>query len=70
MDVAERARLFIDRRFYSCPRAIHAALGQMYVSDVRFTEMYERLRPGLAQFVCDAIGANAERTGLPAGRAR
>jgi DNA-binding transcriptional MerR regulator len=61
MDVAERARRHIDARFYPCSPAMHVALGQMYVSDPRFTESYERIRPGLAQFVCDAIRANAER---------
>jgi DNA-binding transcriptional MerR regulator len=61
MDIAERARLHIDTRFYPCSRAMHVALGQMYVTDPRFTETYERIRPGLAQFVCDAIRANAER---------
>jgi DNA-binding transcriptional MerR regulator len=61
MDVAERARLHIDRRFYPCSRAMHVALGQMVVTDPRFADTYERIRPGLAQFVCDAIRANAER---------
>ena len=61
MDVAERARLQIDRCFYPCSHAMHAALGQLYVTDPRFTENYERIRPGLAQFVCDAIRANADR---------
>jgi hypothetical protein len=61
MDVAERARLHIDTRFYPCSRAMHVALGQMVVTDPRFRDTYERIRPGLAQFVCDAIRANAER---------
>jgi DNA-binding transcriptional MerR regulator len=63
MDIAERARMQIDRRFYPCSRAMHVALGQMYVTDPRFAEAYERIRPGLAQFVCDAIRANGERDG-------
>jgi DNA-binding transcriptional MerR regulator len=65
MDLAERARLHIDRWFYPCSHAMHASLGQMYVSDPRFTETYERVAPGLAQFVCDAIRANAERARTP-----
>ncbi len=65
MDVAERARLHIDRRFYPCARAMHTALGQMYVADPRFSANYEQLRAGLAQYVCDAIRANGERFGTP-----
>jgi DNA-binding transcriptional MerR regulator len=61
MDAAERARLHIDRWFYPCSRQMHAALGRMYVSDARFAENYERRAVGLAQFVCDAIQANATR---------
>jgi hypothetical protein len=61
MDVAERHRLSIDRTFYPCSRAMHASLGQMYVDDPRFTETYERKRAGLAEYVRDAIVANAKR---------
>jgi DNA-binding transcriptional MerR regulator len=68
MDVAERARLQIDRRFYPCSHAMHEGLGNMVVSDARFTERYEKLRPGLAQFVCEAIRANAERARKVAGQ--
>ena len=32
-----------------------------YVSDPRFTKTYEDLAPGLAQYVRDAIHANADR---------
>ena len=42
-------------------RAMHAGLGQMYVDDPRFSANYERHRAGLAQYVCDAIRANAAR---------
>jgi hypothetical protein len=63
MDAAERARLHIDRWFYPCSKEMHAALGRMYVADARFAENYERRAAGLAQFVCDAIQANAERAG-------
>lgn len=57
--LAERARLHIDRWFYPCSRAMHVSLGDMYVADPRFTAFYDKHRPGLAQFVCDAIRANA-----------
>jgi MerR family transcriptional regulator, thiopeptide resistance regulator len=62
-DLAEQHRLHIDRWFYPCSRAIHVSLGEMYVSDPRFTEHYDKRRPGLAQFVCEAIRANAARHG-------
>jgi DNA-binding transcriptional MerR regulator len=61
MDVAERARLHIDRWFYPCPKSMHAALGRMYADDPRFAANYDRIRPGLAQFVSEACIANAAR---------
>src|SRR6266581_2439755 len=36
-------------------------LAQMYVADPRFTKLYEDIAPGLAQYLHDAIVANAER---------
>jgi DNA-binding transcriptional MerR regulator len=61
MDAAEAHRLQIDTWFYPCSRQMHAALGEMYVSDPRFTATYERIAPGLAQYVRDATVANAAR---------
>lgn len=61
MDAVEQHRLLIDRWFYPCSREMHAALGRMYVSDPRFTANYEKTRSGMAQYMCDAIAANAER---------
>jgi DNA-binding transcriptional MerR regulator len=61
MDAAEQARLLIDRNFYPCSHEFHVCLGDMYVSDPRFTKTYEDLSPGLAQYVRDAIAANAAR---------
>jgi hypothetical protein len=40
---------------------MHRGLADMYVSDPRFTKTYEDMAPGLAQFLADAIRANAER---------
>jgi DNA-binding transcriptional MerR regulator len=56
--LAERHRLHIDRWFYPCSKEMHARLGDLYVSDERFAASYDRLRPGLAAYVRDAIGAN------------
>jgi DNA-binding transcriptional MerR regulator len=61
-DVAERHRLLIDAWFYPCPHEMHERLGRMYVEDARFTANYERIRPGMAQYLCDAIAANAARS--------
>lgn len=61
MDAAEEARQHICRWYYECPRDIHAAIAQMYVDDPRFTQTYEDVAPGLAQFVRDAAVANAAR---------
>lgn len=62
IDIAERARLQIDRWFYPCSREMHANLGRMYLADPRFTKTYEDMRTGLAQYWCDAILANLERS--------
>lgn len=58
---AEQARLQIDRWFYSCSREMHRRLGEVYVADPRFAANYERLEPGLAAYIRDAIAANASR---------
>ena len=61
MEAAEAARLHIHRRFYDLTPQLHRHLGDMYVADPRFTKVYEDQEPGLAQYVRDAIHANAER---------
>ncbi|NTW29480.1 MAG: MerR family transcriptional regulator [Coriobacteriia bacterium] len=61
MDAVERHRLQIDRWFYPCSREMHAQLGKMYIAGPRFTATYEKIRPGMAHYVCDATTANAAR---------
>ena len=61
MDAAETMRRQIHDRFYDCSHEMHRNLGDMYVQDPRFTKTYEDLAPGLAQYVRDAIHANADR---------
>jgi MerR family transcriptional regulator, thiopeptide resistance regulator len=57
----------IDAWFYPCSQEMHARLGQMYVADPRLAATGERIHPGMAQYVCDAIIANAARAaGEPA----
>lgn len=61
MDAAEASRLVIERWFYDIDHAFHRGLADMYVADPRFTKTYEDQAPGLAQYVHDAIHANADR---------
>ena len=61
MDLAEEARLQIDRQFYDCSKEMHTNLGEMYVADPRFTAYYDQHAEGLAVWFRDAIVANAAR---------
>ena len=61
MDLAEAHREYISRWFYDCDHDTHRGLAQMYVADPRFSKLYEDVPPGLAQYVHDAIVANAAR---------
>ncbi|MFF3711313.1 MULTISPECIES: MerR family transcriptional regulator [Streptomyces phaeochromogenes group] len=61
MDMAEEHRQHISQWFYDCSYEIHKGLGEMYVSDERFKEFYDSMRPGLAEHLRDAITANAAR---------
>jgi hypothetical protein len=61
MDGAELHRLQIDRNFYPCSYEMQVGLAQMYLADPRFTATYEKIAPGLAQYLNDAIVANAAR---------
>ena len=63
MDAAEAHRRQIDEAFYPCSYEMHAGLAEMYLADPRFTATYEAVAPGLAQYVHDAILANAARHG-------
>ncbi|KJK57039.1 MerR family transcriptional regulator [Saccharothrix sp. ST-888] len=60
MELAEAHRRHISDNFYDCTYEIHRCLGAMYLADPRFTATYENLAPGLAQWLHDAILANAE----------
>jgi DNA-binding transcriptional MerR regulator len=67
MDAAEAHRRHIDSAYYPCPPAAHRGLAELYIADARFAATYEAIRPGLAQFVHDAIVANADRQVRPGG---
>jgi DNA-binding transcriptional MerR regulator len=68
MDAAEQHRLHIHNRFYDLTPEFHRNLGDMYLADPRFTQNYEDVAPGLAQYVRDAIHANADRAAQAAER--
>ena len=61
MDLAEEHRQQISRWFYDCGYEIHRGLAELYLADQRFARNYDDMMPGLAQFVHDAILANADR---------
>ncbi len=55
MVVVENALNFINQNFYPCNLEIMSNLGNMYVSDERFTAFYEKFAPGLAAYYNEAI---------------
>jgi DNA-binding transcriptional MerR regulator len=61
MDLAEGARLQIDKWFYPCSPEMHRKLADMYEADPRFTATYEKMAEGMCAFVATAIRANSDR---------
>lgn len=55
--VVEAHRAHIDRWFYPCSRQMHANLAELYVGDPRFTASLDKVAPGFAQYLHDAIAA-------------
>ena len=66
--LAEQLRQSISRSFYECSLEMHARLAGLYVADERFAAHYERRAPGLAQYVHDAVVANAVARGAELDR--
>jgi DNA-binding transcriptional MerR regulator len=56
---AEAHRRQIDEAFYPLSFEGHVGLAEMYLADSRFTATYEKIASGLAQYLHDAIKANA-----------
>ena len=48
--------------FYPCSAEMYRGLGQVYVDDPRFTATYDKIRPGLAVFMRDAMAYYADHT--------
>ncbi len=59
--IAEEHRLHISKWFYDCTTEAHVGLAEMYVADPRFRANYDAQAPGFADYVAEAIHANAER---------
>ena len=55
--VVEAHRAHIDRWFYPCSPKMQRGLAELYVNDARFTANIDRIAPGLARFMHDAIAA-------------
>lgn len=58
--LAEAHRAFLTRWFYDCSHDMHRGLAATYVDDDRFRATFEAVAPGLAQYVSEAIVANAD----------
>jgi MerR family transcriptional regulator, thiopeptide resistance regulator len=63
LDLAEAHRQHITKWFYDCSYEVHRGLADMYAADDRFRAFYERIAPGLADYLRDAIHANATQHG-------
>ncbi len=61
VELAEAHRAHISRWFYACGPDMHRGLADLYVRDARFAHVYDDAAPGLAQYIHDAIVANADR---------
>ena len=56
-----RMHRFISERFYACPPQMYRGLGDLAVADERFKRTYEKLRPGLSQFMRQAVHAYCDK---------
>jgi len=53
--LVKRFHEYMSTNFYACSLEMLSGLGDMYVSDHRFTATYDKVKPGLALFIRDAI---------------
>lgn len=51
----------INDRFYTCSLEVYRGLGDGYVADPRFAAFFDKIRPGLAQFMQAAMTAYCDR---------
>lgn len=50
-----------NEKFYKTNAEMYKGLADMYVSDVRFTEFYDKHQQGLAQFLKEAMYVYADK---------
>lgn len=63
--IARLHRHFVTS-YYDCTYEIFGGLGEMWVQDPRFKEVYETMRPGFAAFLRDAVRRYTKgKSGLP-----
>lgn len=60
LELAEQHRAMVSQQ-YDCTYAMQRQLADMFVADSRFAQTYDDLAAGLAQWVHDAIHANADQ---------
>ncbi len=51
----EKLKQFITERIYTCTDEILSGLGQMYITDERFTNNIDKHGQGTAEYVCECI---------------
>lgn len=51
----------INKWFYNCSLQVFRGLGEMYVQDERFTKNIDKIKPGLAPFLRDAMRVYCDR---------
>ena len=56
---AGELQAYLTRRFYLCTPEILSGLGEMYAADQRFRAYFDKIRPGLADYVAEALKAYA-----------
>lgn len=60
-EVVGRHFRLINERFYTVTPEVYRGLGELYVNDPRFTANYDKVKPGLAQFMRAAMHAYCDR---------
>ncbi|WP_308013967.1 MerR family transcriptional regulator [Streptantibioticus parmotrematis] len=67
--LAERHRALMST-YFDCTHAMQVCLGRMFVDDPRYAAHYDRVEPGLAVWLRDAIFANARAHGVDPASAK
>lgn len=56
-----RHRGHITKWFYECTLDIYRGLADLYLQDIRFTNSFEKIKPGLAAFMSEAMKAYVDK---------